>query len=132
MYDCARHSLESNEIEGGKTQMISKEQFFTIKRLKQEGVSIAAIARRIGISEPTTRKWANMSEAGFDELMYVALSEQDLPLFYRAVNFLKEERSIIYITNRELSEWPLVADDKHLMETLTQKIMSSSQQIRLQ
>ena len=47
--------------------MISKEQFLTIKRLKQEGV-IAAIARRIGISEPTTRKWANMSEAGFDEL----------------------------------------------------------------
>lgn len=48
--------------------MISKEQFLTIKRLKQEGVPIAAIARRIGISEPTTRKWANMSEAGFDEL----------------------------------------------------------------
>ena len=55
-------------IEGGKTQMISKEQFLTIKRLKQEDVPIAAIARRIGISEPTTRKWANMSEAGFDEL----------------------------------------------------------------
>ena len=66
-----------------------------------------------------------------DELMYIALSEQDLPLFYRAINFLKEERSIIYITNRELSEWPQVAGDKHLMETLTQKIMSSSQQIRL-
>ena len=48
--------------------MISKEQFLTIKRLKQEGVPIAAIARRIGISEPTTRKWANMSEVGFDEL----------------------------------------------------------------
>lgn len=48
--------------------MISKEQFLTIKRLKQDGVPIAAIARRIGISEPTTRKWANMSEAGFDEL----------------------------------------------------------------
>ena len=46
------------KIEGGKTQMISKEQFLTIKRLKQEGVLIAAIARRIGISEPTTRKWA--------------------------------------------------------------------------
>lgn len=48
--------------------MISKEQFLTIKRLKQEGVPIAAIARRTGISEPTIRKWANMSEAGFDEL----------------------------------------------------------------
>ena len=45
----------------------------------------------------------------FDELMYIALSEQDLPLFYRAINFLKEERSIIYITNREPSEWPQVA-----------------------
>lgn len=66
-----------------------------------------------------------------DELMYVALSEQDLPLFYRAINFLREEQSIIYITNRELSEWPQVADDKHLMETLTQKITSGSQLIRL-
>ena len=66
-----------------------------------------------------------------DELMYVALSEQDLPLFYRAINFLREERSIIYITNRELSEWPQVAEDKHLMETLTQKLTSGSQLIRL-
>lgn len=66
-----------------------------------------------------------------DELMYVALSEQDLPLFYRAVTFLKVERSMIYITNRELSEWPQVAADKHLMETLTQKITSGSQFIRL-
>ena len=66
-----------------------------------------------------------------DELMYVALSEQDLPLFYRAINFLREERSIIYITNRELSEWPQVAEDKHLMETLTQKLASGSQLIRL-
>lgn len=48
--------------------MISNEQFLTIMRLKQEGVPIAAIARRIGISEPTTRKWANISEASFDEL----------------------------------------------------------------
>lgn len=54
--------------------MISKEQFLTIKRLKQEGVPIAAIERRIGISEPTTRKWANMSEAGLDEL-----KKEDIP-----------------------------------------------------
>lgn len=66
-----------------------------------------------------------------DGLMYVALSDNDLPLFYRAINFLKEERSIIYITNRELSEWPQVTGDKHLMETLVQKITNNSQQIRL-
>ena len=81
-----------------------------------------------------TRKFRYMTNCDLliiDELMYIALSEQDLPLFYRAINFLKEERSIIYITNRELSEWSQVAVDKHLMETLTQKITSSSQQIRL-
>ena len=63
--------------------------------------------------------------------MYVALSEQDLPLFYRAINFMKEERSIIYITNRELSEWQQAAEDKHLMQTLADKISSDSQLIRL-
>ena len=66
-----------------------------------------------------------------DELMYVALSEQDLPLFYRAINFMKEERSIIFITNRELSEWQQAAEDKHLMQTLADKISSDSQLIRL-
>lgn len=66
-----------------------------------------------------------------DEIMYVTISEQDLPLFYRAVNFLKEERSIIFITNRELSEWPQVAADHHLMKTLTEKLMSTSQLIRM-
>lgn len=49
--------------------MISKEQFLAIKRMKTDGVPIAVIARKIGISEPTARKWANMSEAGFEALM---------------------------------------------------------------
>ena len=53
------------------------------------------------------------------------------PIYNDEINFLKEERSIIYITNRELSEWPQVAEDKHLMETLTQKLTSGSQLIRL-
>ena len=66
-----------------------------------------------------------------DELMYVSLSEDDLPLFYRAINFIKEERSVIFITNRELSEWQQAAEDKHLMQTLADKISSDSQLIRL-
>ena len=66
-----------------------------------------------------------------DEVMYVALSDQDLPLFYRAVNFLKEERSMIYITNRELSDWSLTVTDRHLMQTLTEKLTNNSQLVRL-
>lgn len=80
------------------------------------------------------RKFRYMLSCGLiiiDEIMYVTISPADLPLFYRAVNFLKEERSIIFITNRELSEWTQVAEDHHLMQTLTEKIMSTSQLIRM-
>ena len=44
---------------------------------------------------------------------------------------MKEERSVIFITNRELSEWQQAAEDKHLMQTLADKISSDSQLIRL-
>ena len=84
--------------------------------------------------ERCSRKFKYMLSADLiilDEVMYVALSDQDLPLFYRAVNFLKEERSMIYITNRELSDWSLTATDRHLMQTLTEKLTNNSQLVRL-
>lgn len=93
-----------------------------------------AVLRNKDHMERYARKFRYMTNCDLliiDGLMYVALSDNDLPLFYRAINFLKEERSIIYITNRELSEWPQVTGDKHLMETLVQKITNNSQQIRL-
>lgn len=54
--------------------MISKEQFLTIKQMKADGVAVAAIARKVGVSEPVVRKWAVMDEAGFD-----ALKRNDIP-----------------------------------------------------
>lgn len=80
------------------------------------------------------RKFRYMLSCGLiiiDEIMYVTISPDDLPLFYRSVNFLKEERSMIFITNRELSDWTQVAEDHHLMQTLTEKLMSTSQLIRM-
>ena len=91
--------------------MISKEQFLTIKRLKQEGVPIAAIARRIGISEPTTRKWANMSEAGFDEL-----KKDDIPYLDNYREFIlsilrvcpqTRETNILYRLREEFPDFEL-------------------------
>ena len=72
--------------------MISKEQFLTIKRLKQDGVPIAVIARRMGISEPTTRKWVRMDEAGFDAIFPtdaapgVPVLQQNGSLYAKAYN----------------------------------------------
>ena len=84
--------------------------------------------------ERCSRKFKYMLSADLiilDDVMYVTLSDQDLPLFYRAVNFLKEERSMIYITNRELSDWSLTVTDRHLMQTLTEKLTNNSQLVRL-
>ena len=66
-----------------------------------------------------------------DDVMYANIMPEDLPLFYRAVSFLNEERSLIIITNRELSGWITAAEDTHLMQTLVDRITANSQIIRL-
>lgn len=137
--------------------MISKEQFLAIKKCQSEGMSMAAAAKELALragervvyynvddflqilrNKDKTDKYhrkfnyiLTCSVIIIDELMYVSLSGDDLPLFYRAINFIKEERSVIFITNRELSEWQQTAEDKHLMQTLADKISSDSQLIRL-
>ena len=45
---------------------ISKEQFLMIKAKKAEGVPIAYLAREMGVSQPTIRKWLQLSEEEFD------------------------------------------------------------------
>ncbi|WP_278320464.1 ATP-binding protein [Herbinix hemicellulosilytica] len=54
-----------------------------------------------------------------------------MQVFYRAVTFLNETRSIIFITNRELSAWIDVADDKHLCQTLLDRMTVNCQIVRL-
>ncbi|MGI6717087.1 MAG: ATP-binding protein [Eubacteriales bacterium] len=56
---------------------------------------------------------------------------QNCRLFYRAVTFLNETRSIIFITNRELSAWIDAAEDKHLCQTLLDRMTVNCQIVRL-
>ena len=66
-----------------------------------------------------------------DDVMYANILPEDLPLFYRAISFLNEARSLVIITNRELSAWIDAAEDTHLMQTLVDRITANSQIIRL-
>lgn len=66
-----------------------------------------------------------------DEFLYITPTAEELQYLFRAITFLNETRSIIFITNRELSEWQSMAEDKRLMQTLTDRITNSSQIIRL-
>lgn len=66
-----------------------------------------------------------------DEFLYITPTVEELQYLFRSITFLNETRSIIFITNRELSEWQTMAEDKRLMQTLTDRITNSSQIIRL-
>ena len=66
-----------------------------------------------------------------DEVMYTSLTGEELTMFYQSSMLLNETRSIVLITNRELSSWQEAAEDKHLMQTLVARLTSNSQILRL-
>ena len=66
-----------------------------------------------------------------DDVFYLEPTRSELQAFYRAVTFLNETRSIIFITNREISTWLYVVEDKHLCQTLLDRITANCQLIRL-
>lgn len=89
--------------------MISKDQFLTIKRMQADGVAVAAIARKVGVSEPVVRKWARMDEAGFD-----ALKRNDIPYMDQYREFIisilrvcpqTRETNILYRLKEEFPEF---------------------------
>lgn len=66
-----------------------------------------------------------------DDVFYVEPTRAELQAFYRAITFLNETRSIVFITNREISAWIDAAEDKHLCQTLLDRINANCQIIRL-
>ncbi len=66
-----------------------------------------------------------------DDLMYASMAMEDLRLLYHGLMFINEGRSIMLITNRELSTWLETTEDKHLMETMIDRITGNSQILRL-
>jgi DNA replication protein DnaC len=66
-----------------------------------------------------------------DDVFYVEPTRAELQVFYRAFTFLNESRSIIFITNREISAWLGAVEDKHLCQTLLDRITANCQIIRL-
>jgi DNA replication protein DnaC len=66
-----------------------------------------------------------------DDVFYIEPSRAELQAFYRVITFLNETRSIIFITNREISAWLDAAEDKHLCQTLLDRVTANCQIIRL-
>jgi len=87
-----------------------------------------------GMSEKQRQRfkyWTSCSLFIIDDVMYTGVSMEDLMVFYQSIMLLNESRSVILITNRELSSWTDAAEDKHLMQTLIDRVTAHSQIIRL-
>ena len=75
--------------------------------------------------------WLSCSLIIVDDMMYAKLTDEDLMLFYHTIMLLNETRSIVIITNRELSAWSQAGNDSHLTQTLVERLSENSQQLRL-
>ena len=75
--------------------------------------------------------WLSCSLIIIDDMMYAGLTDDELMNFYHTIMLLNETRSIMIITNRELSGWSQNGNDSHLMQTLIERLSANSQQIRL-
>ena len=84
--------------------------------------------------EKHKRRFRYMTQSSLiiiDDMMYTRIPDEDLPRLYHAITFLNETRSLIVITNREVSTWSEGAEDEHMVETLVSRLLSNSQIIRL-
>ena len=60
------------------------------------------------------------------------MTKEDLNLLYKSIMFFNESRSILFISNRQVDKWKDATDDKHLIQTLIDRITRDSSIIMLE
>lgn len=110
--------LGNNAVENGKkTYYIKTDKFIEILKTKDTILSNKNIFALIKECQLLI----------IDEFMYLPFTKEEEVLLYKVMSFLNESLSMILITNREISEWINYSEDKHLMQTLTDRIKHGSQ-----
>ena len=67
-----------------------------------------------------------------DEMLYLNIASVDLELLYRTLMLVNETTSIVFVTNREVSEWLETAEEKYTMQLLINRAIANTEVIRLQ
>lgn len=115
------------DLRGKKVSVGSPGSGMTISRLLE-------IIERKDRSDRHQRQFRYITQSSvviIDDMMYARIPDEHLPKLYHALTFLNETRSLIVITNRELSTWSNGAEDTHMVETLVSRLTAGSQIIRL-
>lgn len=120
------------ECSSGKTSLASEigrsmiEKGTKLKYIKMDDIFF--------IKRAKPNKWQSILKSDviiIDDVFYTTPTYEELLEFYKTLIFLSETRSIILITNRELSTWKNMNVDKHLVETLKSRLLSEAQLIHL-
>jgi len=62
-----------------------------------------------------------------DEFLYLDLPKTDLELLYKTIMSLNSTTSIIYVANREFSDWISSSEDKYTTQLLIQRAVASAE-----
>jgi DNA replication protein DnaC len=66
-----------------------------------------------------------------DEFLYLDLPKQDLELLYKTLMGINSTTSIVYVANREFSDWIASSEDKYTTQLLIQRALASSELVSL-
>lgn len=66
-----------------------------------------------------------------DDFLYLLPSTEEMLTFYKAISFLIESRSLIVVSNRDISNWKELGYDEYLIETIFARLNNKSQQLHL-
>jgi DNA replication protein DnaC len=114
--------LASNAIEKGfKVYYCKLDDLLAVVKQKEVLPKASATFNRI----------KNADLLVLDEVLYLNIPKDDLELLYKTVMFLNDTTSIIFITNREISDWLKTAEDKYTMRLLISRAVENSEVVRI-
>ena len=104
-----------------KTYYIKLDELLVMVRGKDASNKAAATFNRI----------KNADVLVLDEMLYLNITSTDLELLYKMLMVINETASIVFVTNREMSEWLATAEEKYTMQLLINRAIVNTEFIRL-
>jgi len=114
--------LANNAVEQGLKVFYIKADELLVVLSKKEVLSKA---------QAIFNKIRNADLLVLDEVLYLNIDKENLELFYKTIMLINETTSIVFITNREISDWLKTAEEKYTMQLLISRALADTEVIRL-
>ena len=114
--------LASNAIEQGfKAQYVKLDELLLVLQNKDSSDRARARLSKIRYADILV----------LDEFLYLDLNKHDLEILYKLLMSLNDTTSIVFISNRDVSDWVQGSDDKYAMQLLINRAIAKAETIRL-